>query len=129
MFTSIFVSVRYLEHRLVVPSFLFVAFSVCSFSSPKMMTKSATGGSNHVLGWQSASSRACANRRSDLAQASFHFLAPAANVTQHLKVQKTSRQLSRQQVGKIKLVASCVLEKFLFSCFCVAGACVSIFQQ
>ena len=123
------VSVRYLEHRLVVPSFLFVAFSVCSLSSPKMMTKSTIDGSSHVLGWQPASSRACANGAATLLKLPSTSLRPAANVTQHLKAQVVSRQLSRQQVRKIKFVASCVLEKFLFSCFCVAGACVSIFQQ
>ena len=60
------VSVRFLEHRLFVPSFLFVAFSVCSLSSPKMMTKSTIDGSSHVLVWQPASSRACANSAATL---------------------------------------------------------------
>ena len=101
VFTSISASVRDLQHRLVVPSFLFVAFWVCSLSSPKMMTKRAIDGSSHVFGWQPASSRVFANWRSDLAQASFHFLAPAASVTQHLKAQAVSRQISRQQVRKI----------------------------
>ena len=80
------VSVRYLEHRLVVPSFLFVAFSVCSLSSPKMMTKSTIDGSSHVLGWQPASSRACANGAATLLKlpsTSLHRLRTSPSISKH----------------------------------------------
>ena len=53
----------------------------------------------------------CANRRSDLAQASFHFPPPAASVTQHLKVQVTGLtpvfQAASTQASQY--VASCAL--------------------
>ena len=86
------------------------AKEICSLSSPKMMTKISLMdlvmflvGNPHLL-------CALANRPSDLAQASFHFL-PAAGAQD------------------FKFVASCVQEKISVLVSAQFGVSVSILQQ